>query len=105
MIEKEPSDIEDYDPYKVGWVPSTGHQSQYGSRYSLNGKPGYASGGSTINSTTRSLSTNSDHYAIVHSRPNSRYSHHSTARGDHQIKANGKGPASLVSNGHYSSRI
>jgi len=34
-------------------------------RYSLNGKPGYVSGGSTMNST-RSMSTNSDHYAIMH---------------------------------------
>lgn len=44
-------------------------------RYSLNGvtKPGYISAGSTMNST-RSYSTNSDHYAIVHSRPGSRYS-------------------------------
>ncbi|KAI5750199.1 hypothetical protein M8J76_013730 [Diaphorina citri] len=67
VIEKEPSIIEDYDPYR-SW-----HGSQYGSRYSLNGKPGYTSGGSTMNST-RSISTNSDHYAIVHSRPGSRYS-------------------------------
>ncbi|KAL0277909.1 UNVERIFIED_CONTAM: hypothetical protein PYX00_005026 [Menopon gallinae] len=68
IIEKEPSIIEDYDPYR-SW-----HGSQYGSRYSLNGKPnmGYTSGGSTMNST-RSISTNSDHYAIVHNRPDSRY--------------------------------
>ncbi|XP_025199847.1 uncharacterized protein LOC112597836 [Melanaphis sacchari] len=78
IIEKEPSIIEDYDPYR-SW-----HGSQYGSRYSLNGKPGYVSGGSTMNST-RSMSTNSDHYAIVHSRPGSRYSgtakHHPHMRG------------------------
>ncbi|CAG5082232.1 Protein of unknown function [Cotesia congregata] len=68
IIEKEPSIIEDYDPYR-SWPGS-----QYGSRYSLNGKPGgYPSGGSTMNST-RSISTNSDHYAIVQSRPGSRYS-------------------------------
>lgn len=69
VIEKEPSIIEEYDPYR-SW-----HGSQYGSRYSLNGvtKPGYISAGSTMNST-RSYSTNSDHYAIVHSRPGSRYS-------------------------------
>ncbi|KAK0177322.1 hypothetical protein PV328_001390 [Microctonus aethiopoides] len=80
IIEKEPSIIEDYDPYR-SWPGS-----QYGSRYSLNGKPGYPSGGSTMNST-RSMSTNSDHYAIVHSRPGSRYSgpghkhHHHHHRG------------------------
>lgn len=70
IIEKEPSIIEDYDPYR-SW-----HGSQYGSRYSLNGvqpKQGYTSGGSTMNST-RSISSHSDHYAIVHSRPGSRYS-------------------------------
>jgi len=70
IIEKEPSIIEDYDPYR-SW-----HGSQYGSRYSLNGVPqhpkGYTSGGSTMNST-RSVSSHSDHYAIVHSRPGSRY--------------------------------
>ncbi|XP_018336489.1 uncharacterized protein LOC108744985 [Agrilus planipennis] len=72
IIEKEPSMIEDYDPYR-SW-----HGSQYGSRYSLNGAPqhpkGYTSGGSTMNST-RSISSHSDHYAIVHSRPASRYKH------------------------------
>lgn len=71
VIEKEPSIIEEYDPYR-SW-----HGSQYGSRYSLhgghgNGK-GYASGGSTIHST-RSVSPYSDHYAVLHSRPGSRYS-------------------------------
>ncbi|KAF7268873.1 hypothetical protein GWI33_018069 [Rhynchophorus ferrugineus] len=69
IIEKEPSIIEDYDPYR-SW-----HGSQYGSRYSLNGAPqnpkGYTSGGSTLNSA-RSISSHSDHYAIVHSRPGSR---------------------------------
>ncbi|XP_060529447.1 uncharacterized protein LOC132703927 [Cylas formicarius] len=69
IIEKEPSIIEDYDPYR-SW-----HGSQYGSRYSLNGAPpnpkGYTSGGSTMNSA-RSVSSHSDHYAIVHSRPGSR---------------------------------
>ncbi|CAG9854250.1 unnamed protein product [Phyllotreta striolata] len=77
IIEKEPSIIEDYDPYR-SW-----HGSQYGSRYSLNGTPhhpkGYTSGGSTMNST-RSVSSHSDHYAIVHSRPGSR-SYNSKPRG------------------------
>ncbi|XP_072378581.1 uncharacterized protein [Diabrotica undecimpunctata] len=77
IIEKEPSIIEDYDPYR-SW-----HGSQYGSRYSLNGAPhnpkGYTSGGSTMNST-RSVSSHSDHYAIVHSRPGSR-SYNSKPRG------------------------
>jgi len=49
IIEKEPSIIEEYDPYR-SW-----HGSQYGSRYSLHGRDsqakGYISGGSTIHST------------------------------------------------------
>ncbi|XP_073973373.1 uncharacterized protein isoform X2 [Rhodnius prolixus] len=73
VVEKEPSIIEDYDPYR-SW-----HGTQYGSRYSLNGKPGggYVSGGSTLNSA-RSVSTNSDHYAIVDSNRHHRSppSHH-----------------------------
>lgn len=72
IIEKEPSIIEEYDPYR-SW-----HGSQYGSRYSLHGREngvnkGYTSGGSTIHSN-RSLPIDSDHYAIVHSRPGSRHS-------------------------------
>ncbi|KAK6639811.1 hypothetical protein RUM43_008086 [Polyplax serrata] len=94
IIEKEPSIIEDYDPYR-SW-----HGSQYGSRYSLNGKPnmGYTSGGSTMNST-RSISTNSDHYAIVHSRPDSRYSpsQHTQQRDRH------RGPSSNFGS-HYSGK-
>ncbi|XP_065332251.1 uncharacterized protein LOC135934437 [Cloeon dipterum] len=74
IIEKDPSIIEEYDPYR------TWQDSHYGSRYSLNAKPGYMSGGSTMNST-RSVSTNSDHYAIVHSRPGSRYSGHQNRAG------------------------
>lgn len=57
VIEKDPSVVEDYDPYR-SW-----HGSQYGSRYPS----------STIHST-RSISDNSDHYAIVQSRPGSRHS-------------------------------
>lgn len=88
IIEKEPSIIEDYDPYR-SW-----HGSQYGSRYSLNGAPqhpkGYTSGGSTMNST-RSVSSHSDHYAIVHSRPGSRgYNKH-------------RGPPSHIGS-HYSGK-
>ncbi|KAK2724386.1 uncharacterized protein LOC136032965 [Artemia franciscana] len=72
VIEKDPSIIDEYDPYR-SW-----HGSQYGSRYSLNGvvptkTNGYLSAASTVHST-RSYSTNSDHYAIVHSRPGSGYS-------------------------------
>lgn len=64
-------------------------------RYSLNGKPGYVSGGSTMNST-RSISTNSDHYAIVHSRPGSRYS---------PGQKNGhRGPSSNLGS-HYSGKM
>ncbi|XP_041976741.1 uncharacterized protein LOC121731401 isoform X2 [Aricia agestis] len=47
VIEKDPSVVEDYDPYR-SW-----HGSQYGGR---------------------SVSDNSDHYAIVQSRPGSRHS-------------------------------
>ncbi|XP_043461210.1 uncharacterized protein LOC122497890 [Leptopilina heterotoma] len=92
VIEKEPSIIEDYDPYR-SW-----HGSQYGSRYSLNGKPGYASGGSTMNST-RSISTNSDHYAIVHSRPGSRYS----GPGHKHHHHHHRGPPSNIGS-HYSGK-
>ncbi|XP_014226893.1 uncharacterized protein LOC106652449 isoform X1 [Trichogramma pretiosum] len=91
IIEKEPSIIEDYDPYR-SW-----HGSQYGSRYSLNGKPGYTSGGSTMNST-RSISTNSDHYAIVHSRPGSRYSGPHNKQHHHH-----RGPSSNLGS-HYSAK-
>ncbi|CAO1429499.1 unnamed protein product [Diamesa tonsa] len=79
IIEKEPSIIEEYDPYR-SW-----HGSQYGSRYSLhNGNgmnKGYASGGSTIHSH-RSMPNDSDHYAIVHSRPGSRHSGTNGRRGN-----------------------
>lgn len=75
VIEKEPSIIEEYDPYRSSW-----HGSQYGSRYSLNGK-GYTSGASTMNSA-RSVSSHSDHYVMVHSRPNSRYSGHHSLKND-----------------------
>ncbi|CAL4061809.1 unnamed protein product [Meganyctiphanes norvegica] len=107
VIEKEPSIIEEYDPYR-SW-----HGSQYGSRYSLNGK-GYTSGASTMNSA-RSVSSHSDHYAIVHSRPNSRYSrysgHHSLKHEkgqhrrhrDHQDHDLGQGPPSTTGS-HYSGR-
>lgn len=94
IIEKEPSIIEDYDPYR-SW-----HGSQYGSRYSLNGahvnnpKQGYTSGGSTMNST-RSISSHSDHYAIVHSRPGSRYS------GPQHLHKHNRGPSSNIGS-HYS---
>ncbi|XP_072162298.1 uncharacterized protein [Bemisia tabaci] len=100
VIEKEPSIIEDYDPYR-SW-----HGSQYGSRYSLNGKPGYTSGGSTMNST-RSMSTNSDHYAIVHSRPGSRYSApaHGKIGNNHTHPHNGhRGPPSNIGS-HYSGKL
>jgi len=100
VIEKEPSIIEDYDPYR-SW-----HGSQYGSRYSLNGKPGYTSGGSTMNST-RSISTNSDHYAIVHSRPGSRYSapgSHKAATLSHPHHHHNRGPPSNIGS-HYSGKL
>ncbi|XP_037795556.1 uncharacterized protein LOC119590885 [Penaeus monodon] len=94
VIEKEPSIIEEYDPYR-SW-----HGSQYGSRYSLNGK-GYTSGASTMNSA-RSVSSHSDHYAIVHSRPNSRYSgHHSLKHDKHHHHH--RGPPSTTGS-HYSGK-
>ncbi|KAG8200026.1 hypothetical protein JTE90_001256 [Oedothorax gibbosus] len=97
VVDKEPSEMDDYDPYRVGWVGG----SHYGSRSSLH-KPGYLSGGSTLNSTARSVSNASDHYAIVHSRPGSRYSQHSSKEPLH--KSSG---GSILSNGHhhYNSRI
>ncbi|GFQ63826.1 ZP domain-containing protein [Trichonephila clavata] len=98
VVDKEPSEMDDYDPYRVGWVSG----SHYGSRSSLH-KPGYLSGGSTLNSTARSVSNASDHYAIVHSRPGSRYSQHSSKEPLH--KSSG---GSILSNGHhnhYNSRI
>lgn len=72
-------------------------------RYSLNGKPGYPSGGSTMNST-RSISTNSDHYAIVHSpgihsRPGSRYSGPGKNHHHHH-----RGPPSNIGS-HYSAKL
>lgn len=67
-------------------------------RYSLNGKPGYPSGGSTMNST-RSMSTNSDHYAIVHSRPGSRYS----GPGHKHHHHHHRGPPSNIGS-HYSAK-
>ncbi|XP_074101237.1 uncharacterized protein LOC141528861 [Cotesia typhae] len=95
IIEKEPSIIEDYDPYR-SWPGS-----QYGSRYSLNGKPGgYPSGGSTMNST-RSISTNSDHYAIVQSRPGSRYS--GPGHKHHHHHHHHRGPPSNIGS-HYSAK-
>ncbi|XP_049791489.1 uncharacterized protein LOC126198905 [Schistocerca nitens] len=94
VIEKEPSIIEEYDPYR-SW-----HGSQYGSRYSLNGgKQGYTSGGSTMNST-RSMSTNSDHYAIVHSRPGSRFSQKAATLSHPQHR----GPPSHMDS-HYSGKM
>lgn len=69
VVEKDPS-LEDYDPYR----------SWHGSQYSLNGKSnqGYDHhepyGASTMNSARSVSTTNSDHYAMVHSRPGSRYS-------------------------------
>ncbi|XP_033241708.1 uncharacterized protein [Drosophila pseudoobscura] len=68
IIEKEPSIIEEYDPYR-SW-----HGSQYGSRYSLHGRDahkGYTSGGSTIHSNRSIPIDNDNDYAIVHSRPGS----------------------------------
>jgi len=73
LVEKEPSVMEDYDPYR-SWAGS-----QYGgSRYSLNGKPIY--------SMSAESNGGSDHYATVPSRhsptrPGSRYSNTATATG------------------------
>lgn len=88
IIEKEPSIIEEYDPYR-SW-----HGSQYGSRYSLHGgrdgmNKGYTSGGSTIHSN-RSLPIDSDHYAIVHSRPGSRHSNMHNGHNGQHVHTNGR---------------
>lgn len=69
--EKEPSEIEDYDPYKGSYYPA----SHYGSHTTLN-KPPY-NGMSTLGGRSH-MSTASDHYTTVHSRPHSRYSQRST---------------------------
>lgn len=104
VIERDPSVIEDYDPYKTGGGWGSG--SQYGSRYSLNGKHDYHSGGSTLNSTTRSISTNSDHYAVVHNHPGS-----SRYQGDDRSSKGGfghhhhRGPESTISAGNHSGRM
>ncbi|XP_054168417.1 uncharacterized protein LOC128965696 [Oppia nitens] len=72
--EKESSEIEDYDPYKIDWTRS----SHYGSHSSLNKNnyTGYVSGGGSTIASHRSVSGNdSDPYGPTsHSRPNSRYS-------------------------------
>ncbi len=73
VVEKEPSDIEEYDPYKIDWSPG----SHYGSRTSLNKNP-YTLEGSTLNSRRSYSGNESDPYAPVsHSRPHSRYSNKS----------------------------
>jgi len=90
IVEREPSVIEEYDPYRSSW-----HGSQCGSRYSLGGagmkNGGYLSGASTLNSG-RSVSSHSDHYAAIsHHRgggghhhpehhPNNHRDHHSNHR-------------------------
>lgn len=81
LIEKEPSVLEDYDPYR-SWAGS-----QYGgSRYSLNG-----GAGKPIYSMSAESNGGSDHYATVPSRhspsrPGSRYSNsngHRVQTGNH----------------------
>ncbi|XP_013788094.2 uncharacterized protein LOC106472011 [Limulus polyphemus] len=88
-VDKESSEMEDYDPYRVGWIPS----SHYGSRSSLN-KPYMTSG-----CTNHSMGSGSDQYIIVHTRPNSRHSHSSSKDPVH------RGPGSSLSTGKYSSRM
>ncbi|XP_018493743.1 uncharacterized protein LOC100901865 [Galendromus occidentalis] len=70
--EKEPSEIEDYDPYKGSYYPA----SHYGSHTTLHKQP-YNGGMSTLGGRSH-ISNASDHYTTVHSRPHSRYSQRST---------------------------
>ena len=64
--EKEPSEIEDYDPYKGSYYPA----SHYGSHTTLHKQP-YNGGMSTLGGRSH-ISNASDHYTTVHSRPHSR---------------------------------
>jgi len=57
--------------------------------------------------STRSISTNSDHYAIVHSRPGSRYSapgSHKAATLSHPHHHHNRGPPSNIGS-HYSGKL
>jgi len=85
-MEKEPSIIEEFDPYTRSW-----HGSQYGSRYSLNDKIKPIPPPLISVDTSHSISSASENglpavYGVpVHSRPSSRYSNrsHRTKR-DHR---------------------
>jgi hypothetical protein len=77
-MEKEPSIIEEFDPYTRSW-----HGSQYGSRYSLNDKIKPIPPPLISVDTSHSISSASENglpavYGVpVHSRPSSRYSNRS----------------------------
>lgn len=80
-VEKDPSIIEEFDPYTRSW-----HGSQYGSRYSLNDKIKPIPPPLISVDTSHSISSASENglpavYGVpVHSRPSSRYSHRSHSR-------------------------
>jgi len=95
-IEKEPSIIEEFDPYTRSW-----QGSQYGSRFSLNGNIKPIPPPLISVDTAHSISSSSECgipavYGLpVHSRPSSRYSNRSHKRG-HQSAS------SSASTTHYS---
>jgi len=98
-MEKEPSIIEEFDPYTRSW-----QGSQYGSRFSLNGNIKPIPPPLISVDTSHSISSSSECgipavYGLpVHSRPSSRYSNRSTHKRGHQHSA----ASSSGSTAHYS---
>jgi len=98
---KEPSIVEEFDPYTRSW-----QGSQYGSRFSLNGNIKPIPPPLISVDTSHSISSSSECgipavYGLpVHSRPSSRYSNRSHKRGhqSHQSAASSSGSTTL----HYS---
>jgi len=106
-VEKEPSIIEEFDPYTRSW-----QGSQYGSRFSLNGNIKPIPPPLISVDTSHSISSSSECgipavYGLpVHSRPSSRYSNRSHKRGhqNHQSAASSSGSTthySKYSNGRH----
>jgi len=103
-MEKEPSIIEEFDPYTRSW-----QGSQYGSRFSLNGNIKPIPPPLISVDTSHSISSSSECgipavYGLpVHSRPSSRYSNRSTHKRGHHSAASSSGSTahySKYSNGH-----
>lgn len=99
-MEKEPSIIEEFDPYTRSW-----QGSQYGSRFSLNGNIKPIPPPLISVDTSHSISSSSECgipavYGLpVHSRPSSRYSNRSHKRGHHGHQS---AASSSGSTAHYS---